>query len=485
MFKPKRIHPVGMILSFVKMIKSYIIPAIVFFFVVVEESFNLYFIIGGICLVLIIVIVSVLGWLKFTYWIEDGEFRIEYGVIVKKKRYIPIERIQSINSSAGIIQQIFRLVKVQIETAGGGMEAEAVLTAISKSEAEAIEQALASYKHQLTEEPIEEDELIEKPDYPSYKIKPKELFVAASTSSGIGVIISAVAAFLSQFDEFIPYEKLLDRFDFLANASFTLYAILVFFGFFIAWVLSVIGVLLKYAFFTVTKIDDEIKISRGIFEKRQISIPLTRIQAIKVVQNPLRQLLGYSTVYIESAGGTAGDDGGSSTIVFPVIQKKDLMNLLDTYLPNFKLNEEVYSLPKRSMSRYIIRKALLALIVIVPVSYLLFPWGLLSILLLLVGILWGYQTFKDTGWYIVDNQLQLAYRFVSKSTILVRRNRIQSINHTKTFFQEKKSLKTFRVSIKSGIVGKSFSIKDMDDQDVEKLLSWYSYSSENKTRHNL
>lgn len=483
MFKPKRIHPVGMILSFAKMIKSYIIPAIIFIFVGVEETFNIYFTIGAICLVVIIVIISILEWLKFTYWIEDGEFRIEHGVFVKKKRYIPIERIQTINTSAGIVQQIFRLVKVQIETAGGGLEAEAVLTAISKNEADAIEQALSAHKNQLPEESIVESDVVEKSEHPTYHIKPKELFVAASTSSGIGVIISAVAAFLSQFEEFIPFEQLLNRFEFLTNASFTLYVILVFLAFFIAWILSIIGVLLKYAFFTVHKVEDDIKISRGIFEKRQISIPIARIQAIRVVQNPLRQLLGYSTVYIESAGGTAGDDGSTSTILFPVISKKEVIELLSIYLPSFKVKEEVHSLPKRSMQRYIIRKCLLSLVVIIPLSSIFFPWGLLSVFLLLVGIYWGYKAFNDTGWSLIDNQLQLTYRFVSKSTILVRKNRIQSISHTKNFFQDKKFLRSFRVSIKSGIVGKSFSIKDMDADDVEKLLSWYSYSPENKTRH--
>ena len=35
-----------------------------------------------------------------------------------KKRYIPFERIQSLNYNEGVFHRIFGLVKVQVETAG-------------------------------------------------------------------------------------------------------------------------------------------------------------------------------------------------------------------------------------------------------------------------------------------------------------------------------------------------------------------------------
>ena len=40
------------------------------------------------------------------YWFEDSELRVEYGLFVKKKRYIPFDRIQSLNYKEGIFHQI-------------------------------------------------------------------------------------------------------------------------------------------------------------------------------------------------------------------------------------------------------------------------------------------------------------------------------------------------------------------------------------------
>ncbi len=476
MSNPKRIHPVGVILSFISMVKSYIIPAILFFYVGDNESIKLYLIIGVVTIVVLLVITSVLSWYKFTYWVEEGEFRIEHGVFVRKKRYIPIERIQTINVSAGIIQQLFRLVKVQIETAGGGVEAEALLTAISKTEAERIQQTLTNYKQQQTVDLHNEEIQVEEKQVPTYKMSKKELLVAASTSSGIGVIISAIVAFLSQIDEFIPYDFIFDQFDFLTSASFTLYAILVCIGLFLAWIVSIIGVLLKYAYFTVRNVEDELNISRGIFEKRQTSIPISRIQAIRIVQNPIRQWLGYSTVYIESAGGSIGDENGSSTILFPVILKKDVTKILAEFIPGYPVMEETTKLPARSWKRYIIRKCLITLIIITPVSFLLFPLGLLSLLLLIGGFYWGHASFKDAGLRIRENQLQITYRFLSKTTVLLRKNRIQSMNQHTSLFQRKQDLATLKVAIKSGIMGKSFFVKDLERTDAEEVVRWYSYS---------
>lgn len=479
MFEPKRIHPVGMILSFVNMIKSYIIPAIIFFFVSSNESFNLYIIIGGSLLILFVVVTSILEWWKFTYIIEGGQLRIEHGIFVKKKRYIPIERIQTINISAGVIQQIFRLVKLQIETAGSGMEAEVSLTAIKKLEADRIQEEISKYK-QLSKLSIGEDEQEEVLLHqPTYKMTTKDLLVAASTSSGIGVIISAVAAFVSQFDEFIPYDQIINRFDFLTNASITLYAILIFIAFFIAWILSIIGVVLKYAYFTVIKGEEELKISRGIFEKRQINIPTKRIQAIQIVQNPLRQLLGYTTIYIESAGGNSGDEG-LSTILFPVVPKKNVEQLLLEFLPDFKQQSDLHRLPKRSMIRYCFRKTIPAIIVMIPVAYFLQPWGYVSIILLPVAAWWGYASYKDAGWNYHGDQLNIVFRIISKTHVLVNRKRLQSVKSKTTYFQKRVSLETFECTIKSGLLGRNFTVKDLDQQDVEKIINWYSYEESKK-----
>lgn len=114
MSEPKRLHPAAVILNLfhiiIETIKNIILP---FFLVYIVNSNHFIRFYGGIALAVLLIwliTASVIEWRKFTYRIEDGEFRIEEGLFFTKKRYISIDRIQSMNTSAGIIQRLLSLL---------------------------------------------------------------------------------------------------------------------------------------------------------------------------------------------------------------------------------------------------------------------------------------------------------------------------------------------------------------------------------------
>ena len=146
-----KLHPISAFLNFIKGLKELIFPFIIIFGVnlfggggasVSERGMQglMPLLIGGIVLI-IMLISGLIKWHRFVYWFEEGELRIEYGLFVKKKRYIPFERIQSLNYTEGIFHRPLGLVKVKVETAGTGKigQAEVELTAISREDAERIE----------------------------------------------------------------------------------------------------------------------------------------------------------------------------------------------------------------------------------------------------------------------------------------------------------------------------------------------------------
>ena len=73
------------------------------------------------------------------------------------EKYISLERIQTVNTSEGIFQRIFGLVRVQIETAGGTDGPEVSLTAITKAEAEQLKQSIFNRKKSLQEEEMTDE----------------------------------------------------------------------------------------------------------------------------------------------------------------------------------------------------------------------------------------------------------------------------------------------------------------------------------------
>lgn len=272
MSEPKRLHPIAVLLNIIKSIKELVFP---FLLVVVLPGKNdgipgwIQPLVIGI-IVLLLIVNAFIQWLRFTYRIEDGEFRIESGVIVRKKRYIKFDRIHSIDISEGIIQRIFRLVKVNIETAGG-TQADAVLSAIRKSEAAQLNALIIEEKNKKTnnslegdfsEEGIKGNGEVEKATSVFKQTLP-QLFIMAATSGAIGVFLSGGIAFISQFDEIIPFERIFKDYEEFIGMGTIILTVLAILGILVVYVLATLSMVIRYASFTVVKTDEEIVISRG------------------------------------------------------------------------------------------------------------------------------------------------------------------------------------------------------------------------------
>ncbi|MEI5909381.1 PH domain-containing protein [Bacillus spongiae] len=469
--EPKRLHPMAAVSNFTQQLKGFILPLVFALFINGgnENSFwdfiPLIFI-GAILFALLIA--GVLKWFRFTYRIEEGELRIESGLFVKKKRYIPFERIQSLNFSEGILQRPLGLVKVKVETAGGSdLEAEAVLSAISTKDAEELQLIIRDAKRGKN---IDVDDASIQSFV--YKMTFRDLFLMALTSSGGLFVLGIFSGIFTQFTEFIPYEAIYEQVEGIVRSGVVFILFVVIFVLLVTWSLSVIGTFLVYGHFTVVKSGDEILISRGILEKKTLTIPLNRIQGIQVIENPIRQWLGFAALHLHSAGGSALDQESINIKLFPFIRKNKIAGLLKELIPSYKLDASLHRAPKRSIRRYMVRESFIVVIPVLVLSIVFFPLGFFSFVLFLLSAIWGYLKYRSAGWHIDNNQFTLQYRKMSKHTMIVLKNRIQSFDQTQSWFQRRNHLVSFALTIKSGAgpkVGKAFY---MNEQDGEMIKKW-------------
>ncbi|WP_203364475.1 PH domain-containing protein [Bacillus sp. REN10] len=480
MFKPKRLHPIAAVSNVLQELKNLIFPLVLVFFVNNKEKVDVWDylpMIGMGVLILFLLISGVVKWIRFTYWVEESELRIEHGLFVKKKRYIPIERIQSIDVSEGLLQQMFSLVKVKIETAGSSdpMKSEAELTAITKEEADALKEMISREKNRFSEEMEQMDGNEEAKETATviYKAKLSELLLLAATSGGIGVVISAVIAFLSQFDELIPYEKVFLEVSRFIEYGVIIVSLVVFIILCIAWIISVVLTLLKYHDFTLEMNDEHLVIRRGLLEKRQIMLPFSRIQGMTIVENPLRQIAGYCSVQLESAGGADPSERGASNVMLPMIKKESALTLLKEVFPDYSFPKEFHSVPKKAMRRYIFRKIYYVIIPVVGISWYLWPSGLWSFVLLLLAAVYGISCYRSAGWIVIDDQLTIRYRRLDRCTVMMKKSHIQSVELTQAPWQKKKGLASFSAVIKSGAAGKKAKVIDASLTDASCVYRWY------------
>ncbi|WP_208324130.1 PH domain-containing protein [Paenisporosarcina antarctica] len=490
-----QLHPISAVVNFIKGLKDLIFPFIIIFVAnrfqggspSNDEHWTNYipYVIGIVVLVLVLVS-GIIKWKRFIYWFEDDELRIEYGLFVKKKRYIPFDRIQSFNYTESILHRPFKLVKVTIETAGSGVstEPEAELTAITKEAAKQIETELALAKKRKTNKSTDEngeivgqqlEELAIVPSIPIFKMSMKDLLILATTSGGIGVVISGLAVFLTQFSELIPYEKIYDEVVVFLKFGVFIVALMIFVFLIIAWVFSVIITTLNYYQFTIVQEEDQIVLSRGLLEKKKVTIPIGRVQGIRIVENPLRQLFGYCTVIVESAGGSI-NDRDEKIRLFPLVKKNKIRQPLNKLFADFDFDPIWTSAPKRAKPFYYRLDFLWVIPIMVGISYFYYPYGLFSLLLAPVIFILGLWQYRSAALYLTKNQLSLQYRGISKYTFFIEKKRMQSLEMRQSPFQKRKALASIETTIKSGVLGATAKVEHLEVEYIEEVMNWYEPS---------
>ncbi len=482
-----RLHPISAIITSTKALKSMIFPLVI---IIITNGFNFSFNfhsdnfwrtiflfgIWGVGAILALVS-GIVKWRTFVYWFEEGELRVKYGLFVKKKRYIPFERIQSLNYNEGIFHRIFGLVKVQVETAGSkDRKPEVELTAIRKAAADVIELEMRRAKNQVNKQMNDEQSLIEEVPVPTiYHMSIRDLLILAITSGGIGVVLSGVAAIISQLSDIIPYEKIFNELADFAKIGAFLVALTVIVSLIVAWFVSFVITLINYYEYTVRIEDEKLIITKGLIEKKRITLPLNRIQAIRIVENPVRQLFGFATVVVESAGGNGEEGKDKKITLFPLIKKQECMGTLEQLFPEINWRPEFIYSPKRARTTFYRIDFVWLIPIIGASSYFLYPYGLLSLLLIPLTVLIGIWQHKAAGYMIDGKQLTMRYRVFSRITFFMEKKRIQSIGTTQTYFQKRKKVMTVKATVMSGMTGMTGNVRSLEQQDAETILSWYEH----------
>ncbi len=487
MSNPERykLHWVTAILSVLKTIKEMIVPILLLIF---ANGFNntgkwyldyLTFIIFGVTLLLFFVI-GIIRWRRFVYWFEENELRIESGLFVKKKRYIPFDRIQSLDYTESILHRPFQLVKVNIETAGGSasLKSEAELTAITTVAANRIEHELAEAKKRKVSKDVELEgieETTEELEVPEaqqvFKLSMKDLLLLATTSGGIGLILSGGLLFISQFADLLPLDWMYEELTGFVKLGVLVIGIVVLLGLLFVWGISVVMTFLSYYNFTVFIDKEDVVITRGLLEKKRATVPLNRVQSVRIVENPMRQLFGYAKVVIDNAGGGLGE--GAKINLFPIVKKTDINEPLKALFPDLCLEEPKRKLPLRGR-RFFYRIDFFWMIPVVgTLTYFFFPYGLLSVLLIPIIILLGLWQHRSAAYEIGGNQLTMRFRGISLQTAYLMRKRVQSMEIKQNYFHRRKKVATVSVAVKSGMGAFYAQVNHMEETEANRLLDWY------------
>lgn len=469
----RRLHPVGMLLAALRTVRDLsgaaALPGVV---ALIDGEFGmrtlLLVLVGLALLGALSMVWGFLSWRATTYRVSGGAFHFKRGVLQKSERSLPLDHVQSVNTVQGIVQRLFGVLEVRIEAAGGGGEPEISLPALSRPEVEALREELTSARR--TYERADETSVESSPTV-IRRLSVGDLLLAGLTSGQIGVAAAVVFGAWQTLNDLLRGDLAERISEALLPRTFFAALLLAFAVALFAWVLAILGTVLAHAGFTLSRSADGkyLYVKRGLLNRYETTIPVTRIQAIKVVEGALRQPLGYAALRVESAG--FADERGVSTALFPLLPRKEVEELLRGAAPRFAAPlEHLKPLPARARRRYSVRAALAALPISVLLAVLLFPWGLLALLFALPAALYGSLLYRAAGHGLDGDRLVLRFRRLARTTIVAPRGRLQSRGFSVSPFQRRQRLATLKVEVASGSGGAAFRLADVEAASATDMV---------------
>ncbi|MEB2589700.1 PH domain-containing protein, partial [Bacillus cereus] len=336
--------------------------------------------------------------------------------------------VQTINTSSNVLYQMLGLKKIQIETAGGGDEAEVSLAGITAEEAAELiallneptpEVKAEGTLDEATENVVEKAIVTEEKQKTEYKLTWKEILLASVTSGQFGLLFSLIFFVYHQVDEYIPkwiengvksYVMEHDIYGWIFMVAILLV---------LSWIISTIGYALKHGDFTVNRRNDEVRISQGLLEKKELVLKLHRIQGITIKESILRQPFGYCAVQVEVIQSKGMGDEKEKVTLHPIIRKDRVQQLLAHLQLPYELNANIIALPKAALRRYLIDSFIFFAMLAIPLLGIsiysekhFIMWALLPLAILIFTL--GYATFKTNGYSVNGEQITLVYRSVGK-----------------------------------------------------------------------
>ncbi|MFY1703156.1 MULTISPECIES: PH domain-containing protein [Micromonospora] len=256
-------------------------------------------------------VLAVVSWFNTGYHVVGRELRVYEGLLWRRTRAIPLERLQAVEVVRPLLAQLTGLAELRLEVVGGG-KTEAPLAYLSVADAAALRGrllALAGTVHPVSpaSTPDETPGAAPVPPVgrPLHAVRNQDLLVSQLLTPQAFLLPFGVAFVVAQF---------------LSEGSWSFIAVA-------STLTAMAGVLLQPVrrvlddwSFRIGHDGEVLRIRNGLVETRAQTVPLNRVQALGVTWPLLWRMKGWLRLRLEVAGYSAGeaDDRNRPDRLLPV-----------------------------------------------------------------------------------------------------------------------------------------------------------------------
>ena len=362
----QRLSPISilyfMVKSFYAMANTlfYLLPALAFNLSKIKENpLILAFAAGGFLLLF-----SVIGFLNYFFYrfrVEAGRVEIKQGVFKKSHIDLPFERIQNVKLEQPLYYRFNSYACVELDTAGSAKQ-EAKIVALKMQQAQALRQIVVENSKKQAPLNTDSEHTDSLADDAGQEVvlnrrSMKDLVIHGISNNRIWIFLGALAPFYNSIADIL--QEVFAAIGFDAEAYFSLetqawwefglhilsVAMLLML---VVVILSVIGSILMFYKYTLSKVDNRYIRRSGLLTKQEVSMKLRRLQIMYQAQDWLDVLLKRVNLHFEQnkTGAANANKPGqqmSNSLLVPSVTPEESVALMLDAMPNQRLSEQVFA----------------------------------------------------------------------------------------------------------------------------------------------
>ena len=402
-------------------------------------------------------------YLRFSFRVSNNELFIEKGVFKKSKLNIPFERIQTLNFEEGIIHQFFKVVKIEVDTAGSSKN-EFTFSALEKGKAEYLRNLVLETKSEIASDP--ENQLLEA-DHENiaevskdviFKLGLAELFTIGITQNHLRTLVLLFFFLVWGLGELgeaglnvdIMTKENAEAFinsGYLILIGSTLFLLL------ITIAGTSIRTILKYYNFRMFRVSEGFKIQSGLIKRKEYAALDHKIQQIKWINNPLKRIFKINQLQLKQASSV--EVSTKKSIKVPGIRIANINKILSYIIGEVKYEDlHRHSIQKQYLWRILLYFGFIPWILISGIGVYYFEnyYTLLSLLLIPYVCISAYVAFRKWQYRINDDILYTHQGIFENKNNIIELYKIQNVKLLQSPYQWRRDLASLKIYTAAGSV---------------------------------
>ncbi|MEH1169360.1 PH domain-containing protein [Micromonospora sp. CPCC 205539] len=284
-------------------------------------------------------VLSVISWYNTGYHVVGRELRVHEGLLWRRTRAIPLERLQAVEVVRPLLAQLTGLAELRLEVVGGG-KTEAPLAYLGVADAARLRERLLALAGRTPQQPTPDPTTAAPGTTPPTAAVGRPLHAVRNKSLLISQLLTPQAFLL-------PFGLAFVVVQFLTAGSWSFVAVA-------STLTAMAGVLLQPVRrvlddwnFRLARDSGTLRVHNGLLETRAQTVPLDRVQTVRATWPLLWRVNGWLRLRLEVAGYSAAeaDDRNRPDRLLPVGDLPTATMIVAEVLPGVRLDALALSAP--------------------------------------------------------------------------------------------------------------------------------------------